>query len=128
MVRYLSKESSEMAILRAMTKRIWKKARAATLIESLVASVIIIAIFTIASLTLNNVFKGSIDGNHSDIENRLNELEYLLLHDKIVVPYTEGYKEYQISISKTKEITPSIYIMEYRKDELETTRQRVIYD
>ena len=117
-----------MAVLKGLKIRSSKRLKAATLIESLVASVIIITIFTIASLTLNNVFKGSIEGNTSDIENRMNELEYLVIHDKIAVPYAEDYKKYQITIRQEKVGILSSYIMEFRKGTSKTSKQRIIYD
>jgi len=76
------------------------KTKASTLIESLVASVIIIVVFTIASLTLNNVFQSTIKNNLDRVQNRMNTLEYLYLNDKISHPYQENFEDWNIQFLK----------------------------
>jgi len=77
-----------------------RKLRASTLIEVLVASVLIIVVFTIASLTLNNVFKSTITSNTHAIDTHVNKLIYLYQHNQIGEKYQEDYKNWSISFSQ----------------------------
>jgi hypothetical protein len=78
---------------------ILKKIRSATLVESLVATVIILVVFFMASMVLNNLFSNVIKSNTIDIENYCNELEYLYQHQKIKPPYQDTYLNWDIQIS-----------------------------
>jgi len=88
------------------------KLKASTLMEVLVASVLIIIVFTIASLTLNNVFKSTIKSNTHTIDTQLNKLIYLYQHDKIGVKYQKDFKDWHISFSQQKENNISFIIVE----------------
>jgi len=77
-----------------------KKIRAATLVETLIASVIIVVVFMIASLSLNNIFRGAVIGNDSGLQNRIKELSYLYKNDKVFVPFYEDTDLWEIIIEK----------------------------
>ncbi len=77
-----------------------KKIRAATLVETLIASVIIVVVFMIASMSLNNIFKGAIKGNDTQFQNRIKELSYLYKNDKINFPFYEDTNNWEITIEK----------------------------
>jgi cytochrome c oxidase assembly protein Cox11 len=79
---------------------ILKKIPAATLVETLVASVIIVIVFMIASLSLNNIFKGTITSNGTPLQNRIKELSYLSLNKKITIPFYENTSIWEITIEK----------------------------
>lgn len=97
------------------------KLKGSTLVESLVASVIIVIVFTIASLTLNNVFRSSIKSNTDGIQNRLNKLEYLYHNDKIRNPYQETFNNWNIQlIASDKEHTY------YRLEAVQLNSQKTI--
>lgn len=68
---------------------ILKKVRSATLVETMVASVIIVIVFLIASLSVNNIFRGTINSDDSALRNRINELTYFVQNNKIEIPYYE---------------------------------------
>ncbi|WP_245881493.1 hypothetical protein [Xanthomarina spongicola] len=68
--------------------------------ETLVATVLIIIVFIITSMILNNLFSGSIKNNTQAIDTYLKELQYLQFHDKIDLPYSEDYNHWEISIEK----------------------------
>ncbi|MFC5044442.1 hypothetical protein ACFSTE_14830 [Aquimarina hainanensis] len=82
-----------------------KKIKAATLIETLTASVLIIIVFMIASLSFNTVFSNHIRADKSAIDNRIKELEYFLIHDQIKIPYIEDFGQWEITIEKKKHLT-----------------------
>ncbi|UGU18167.1 hypothetical protein LS482_09835 [Sinomicrobium kalidii] len=83
-----------MALLKTINKRV----RAATLMETLVATVLIVVIFMVTSLILNNLFAGTVKGNTRKIETRFNELEYGLKNNTLKLPYSETFGKWNISV------------------------------
>ncbi len=77
--------------------------KASTLVETITASVIIIIVFAIASLTLNNVFSSTINNDTNQIENHLYKLEYQYVNNKLLIPYNEVYENWEFSIVKIAE-------------------------
>jgi len=88
-----------------LLRQILKKVHASTLVEVLVASVLIIVIFSMASLTLNTLFKSSVKANTTVIENELNKLYYLYQYEKIDNNYKADFSHWELSILKQKENT-----------------------
>jgi hypothetical protein len=74
--------------------------RSATIVETLVASVIIVVVFSMASLILNNTFKSKILSNSADIENYSNKLFYLVQHNRIDTPYSENFSGWELKLTK----------------------------
>ncbi len=91
--------------------RLKTKIRASTLMETLVATSIILIVFVVASLILMNTFKSVIQQDTFVIQNRLEQLQYLHTHKKITLPYDESFEDYEISIETQKEegVTYIIY-------------------
>jgi len=81
---------------------ILKKIRSATLVETLVASVIIVVVFMIASLSLNNIFKGTIQSKDSEFQNRIKQITYFYKSTQIDIPFYEDNNQWEISIEKQK--------------------------
>lgn len=77
------------------------KLKASSLVETLVATVIIVLIFAVASLTLNNVFKNTIQKNTDVIDNQLNYLVYQYKNEQINIPHVDEFEDWEISIQKT---------------------------
>lgn len=77
-----------------------KKLKASTLMETLVATVLIVMVFVITSMILNNIFSSSIKNNTQAIDAYLNELQYLQMHDNIELPFREDYMHWDVSIEK----------------------------
>lgn len=100
---------------------ILKKIRGATLIETLTASVLIIIVFMIASLSFNNIFNNHVKRDFGAIENRIKELEYLVHHQKIKIPYAEDFAGWDIEIIAQKNNT----LIAYTKDGKELSK--IIY-
>ena len=75
-----------------------KKIKASTLMETLVATVLLVVIFMLASMVLNNLFSSTIKGNTKDIEVYLTELEYLYRNDKMVLPYDSDFGPWNIGV------------------------------
>ena len=89
-----------------------KKVKASTLVEVLVASVLIIVVFAIASLSLNNIFKSTIKGNISSIENELNKVHYLYQHQKIPATYATDFGDWEIEIVKQSQNSTSTILLQ----------------
>ena len=82
-------------------KMLRKKIQASSLIETLVATVIIIIVFGIASLTLNNLVQNSAKQQRLGIDNELNRLEYLFQHQKIDQKYQGAFENWTIHIEES---------------------------
>ena len=95
---------------------ILKKIKAATLMETLVATVIIVVVFMMASLILNNTFSNQIKNNRYQLNNYIHELEYQYLSDKMSLPYQSEYKDWEISIYTKDEESKEIIISAIQKD------------
>ncbi|GGG25152.1 hypothetical protein GCM10011344_27290 [Dokdonia pacifica] len=80
-----------------------KKIPASTLMETLVATSIILIVFVVASLVLMNTFKSVAERDTFSVQNRLEKLQYLIKHEKITLPYDETYDTYEISIVAIQE-------------------------
>lgn len=106
---------------------ILKKVKSATLVEVIVASVLIVIIFMIASLILNNLVLNTFSKNMHPIENRLNELEYEIQNDLIKLPYQENFKGWDIAIKteKTDSKVELIILASNEKNTKEIKRQRI---
>ena len=79
-----------------------KKLRASTLMETLVATIIILAAFVIASLVLNNTFRNLMTNDRFDLDNRIRFIEYRYAHNQIELPYTEDFSRFEIYIAKER--------------------------
>ena len=99
-------------LLSFLRKQASRKLQASTLIEVLVASVLIIVVFSMASLTLNNVFKSTIKGNTHAVETQINKVLYLHQHDRIGLKYQENFNNWNITLSQQTENNTSFIIVE----------------
>ena len=77
-----------------------KKIKSATLVEAIVATVLIVIIFSVASLVLNNLIINTFNKNTHQIENRLNELIYDIENNVVKLPYKETYEGWRISVEE----------------------------
>ena len=89
--------------------------------ETLVATVLIVVVFMLASLILNNVFSKTIKNNTNAIEAQLNELRYLQWHNQLEIPYYDDFGVWQISIEKLTNNNLNTIEFEAVNDETNTT-------
>ncbi|MDB9380912.1 hypothetical protein PN465_01460 [Nodularia spumigena CS-584] len=81
-----------------------RKIRSATLVEALTATVIIIVIFVVASLVINNMLLNLYNSKTRDIDSRLNELHYAIVQNKERLPYNGEAGEWKIvAVAQTVE-------------------------
>lgn len=83
-----------------LTKYINKKINASTLIEVMVASILIIVIFASASLLLTTLLQSNAKSNTNAIENELSRLVYLYNHQKIDASYNADFNNWHIELVK----------------------------
>jgi Tfp pilus assembly protein PilV len=81
---------------------ILKKVKSATLIETLIASVLIVVVFLMASLVINNIFFNTFYQKKGQATTRLDELEYQYIHSVIQLPYNEELENWYIEIIHLK--------------------------
>ncbi len=74
-----------------------KKIKGSTLMETLVSSVLIVIIFMIASMTLNNLFSNSIKNNTHGISTKIDELHYRYLKGNLSLPYISSFEKWNLS-------------------------------
>lgn len=103
-----------------------KKIPASTLMETLVASVLLVIVFMIASMILNNLFSNTIKTNRRGIESYINELQYQYKNNKIRVPYTDDYKKWEIEV--TKEVIDNQFKVIYQAINIETKQELIKTD
>lgn len=74
-----------------------RKIKGSTLMETLVATVLIVLLFTMASLLLNSIFASSISGGkNQQLTTHLQQLEYRYKNGIIAIPYYEELEEWNI--------------------------------
>ncbi len=80
--------------------------------ETLVATVLIVVVFMISSMTLNNLLVSNIRQNTELAEERLNALEYQYKNNGIKLPYYEDFESWEITILEEKQGGSPLVIME----------------
>ncbi|WP_241485193.1 hypothetical protein [Psychroserpens damuponensis] len=71
--------------------------------ETLISMVLVIVIFMVSSMILNNMFSNTIKNNTRLISSHLNELEYQFINDKLILPYHDEYNGWSVSVTKEKQ-------------------------
>ena len=103
-----------------------KKVKSATLIETLVATILIVVVFLLASLVINNLFFNTFHQKKEVAETRLNELEYLYIQQEIVLPYHEEVQNWDIFITKEIGVKPYVLIVASNKVTKKEIRRTII--
>ena len=80
-----------------------KKIKASSLVETLVASVIIMIVFGIAMATISNTLERSVKSSTSLIDKELNKLVYLYQNEKIQAPDLIDFDMWSIDLKKESE-------------------------
>ncbi len=75
-----------------------KKVKASTLMETLVATVLIVVIFMVSSLVLNNLMRTRAQNNADLAKERMHALEYQYKNKAIELPYYEDFESWEITI------------------------------
>ena len=65
-----------------------KKLRGSSLLENLIAGALLLVLFAATGTIINNLLGNTVKQDNTSFYNRVKETEYLLLHDKIALPYS----------------------------------------
>ncbi|AXG69206.1 hypothetical protein KORDIASMS9_01426 [Kordia sp. SMS9] len=77
-----------------------KKIKAATLMETLVATVLIVLVFMISTFLLNSLFNTTVRQNTDALKTHISELAYLSKHHQISIPYDEEFNNWEIFVAR----------------------------
>lgn len=69
--------------------------------ETLVATVLIVVLFMVASLVLNNLFINTITKSDQQVRQELLALQYQFRNAKLELPYTEEMGAWRMEVSNT---------------------------
>lgn len=94
-----------------------KKIKSATLIEALIATVLIVVIFITSSLVINNLLLNGFNNNTTEIENHLSQLDYQYQNHKIQLPYNEPFDDWNITIIKEQVNEVSVITIKAEKEQ-----------
>lgn len=81
---------------------ILRKISGSTLLESLIASVLIVVIFMVSSLILNNVIETKIKKDTSSIDYFVKKIEYQYLNDNIEIPFSQYENNWYIAVTEER--------------------------
>ena len=79
------------------------RVKGSSLIETLVATIIIMIVFGIAMVSVTNILESTVKNSTSEIDAELNKLTYQYHHDLIKVPDVIESGLWNIELKKTKE-------------------------
>jgi len=79
-----------------------RKIKASTLMETLVATVLIVIVFMVSSTVLNNLFAGSISQNDNQARQELLQLQYKYEHGLLELPYVDKIDTWEIAVNEVK--------------------------
>ncbi|MBW8201962.1 hypothetical protein K1F36_19225 [Muricauda sp. W52] len=77
-----------------------KKIKGSTLMETLVATVLIVVVFMMASMTLNTLFVTSMEQNDGPIKQELLFLQYRYAHRKLSLPHYDEQEHWEIKVEQ----------------------------
>ena len=77
-----------------------RKLKGSSLLENLVATVIVMVIFVIAGNAINQLVRSSSSNNSTNLDNAIRKTEYQILNGRINVPHALVYKADTIYFSK----------------------------
>lgn len=103
-----------------------KKLKASTLMETMVATVLIVVIFMFSSLILNSLFSAQVKGDLQPIKSHLDQLEYQYVNQKINLPYYEEWKTWDITISVAQNMV-QIEAIEREASSSRSIKQKIRY-
>ncbi|WP_420603213.1 hypothetical protein [Flagellimonas sp.] len=102
-----------------------KRIKASTLMETMVATVLIVVIFMLSSLILNNLFAAQVRGNLQPLKTHLDKVEYLYSNGKLTAPYYEEWNDWTISVENQNDGTALMEITEQLGTEPRTLKRIV---
>lgn len=75
--------------------------------ETMVATALIITVFMISSMILNNLFVSMTSSNTRSIDAHLNKLEYLYHNKQLDIPYDEEFEKWRVTVEHIRNSIPA---------------------
>ena len=91
-----------------------RKLKSSTLMETLVATVLIVMLFMISSMLLNSLFSNSLQSRYGAVDQHLLQLQYQYQNGAIALPYTETLDSWEIHIYKEMQSQRTSVVFELR--------------
>jgi len=88
------------------------KIKASTLMETLIATVLVVVTFLMASLILNNLVSNAIISDTMAIDTHLTELQYLQQHQQLELPFSERFQNWEVTVKHLIEKNEPIIVFE----------------
>ena len=107
-----------------LKKKILKKVKGSSLVETMVASVVIMVVFGISMATISNILRSAVEGNTRLIDRELNKIEYFYKHGKVQVPNTIDFKDWEIEVKKEKYQDGSFVVLKAKNTNTNKERKR----
>ena len=82
---------------------LFRKVKGSSLVETIVATVVIMIVFGIAVATIGNILERNVKSSTSIIDKELNKLVYLYQNKKIQVPEIRELDKWTIELKKEQE-------------------------
>lgn len=86
-----------------------KRIKASTLMETMTATVLIVVIFMVASLILNNLFENTTRYRTRDADYLLTKMEYQYSRGKLTLPLMEVQEDWQLT-AEIIEVSGASYV------------------
>lgn len=116
-----------MALLKKITSL---KVKASSLTEVIVATVIILLIFGVALLTVDNLLFNTVKNSTHKIENELTEIVYQYKNGQITLPYSSEENEWIIYSEEVIEENQKLVVFEAenKTSKKKVTKKTVAYE
>lgn len=95
-----------------LKKIINHKVKASSITETIAATSIIIIVFTIAILSINNTLKNRVENDTSNIEREIQEIAYKNRYKKVEIPNLLDMDKWSIQISKKNKKNVNVLMFE----------------
>ena len=105
-----------------------KKVKGSSLVETLIATVVIMIVFGIAMLTTSNVLENTVKSSTNEIDSELNKLVYLYQHNKLIIPDAKDFNQWNIRMKKEKEGTLSYIVFRAENQQNKKIRTKRILE
>lgn len=80
-----------------------KKVKGGSMVEVIVAAVIVLLVFGIASATLNNIYYSSFKLNKSQLNYQLEKHFYLMKNNAVKIPSIQVFDSFELQLSQENE-------------------------
>lgn len=89
-----------------------KKIKGSTLMETMVATVLIVVLFMMSSLLLNTIFASSVSGDKQNINTHLEQLAYRYKTGNLALPHYEEKEEWNIAVASENNGSNTYVVLE----------------